>query len=505
MLIHAPIRLVLSVLCALAAFTIQAKAERITFVLTNDIYQMSDQRGPDGKLRGGFARLAAVVKAERARGNRVIVTHAGDTLSPSLMSGLDRGAHIITLTNIIHPDVFVPGNHEFDFGKDVFLQRMSEAAFPLYAANLRSAEGQPLAGFKDSAIVSYGDVRVGIIGAAFDDSARLSNPGDLKFLPTVETVKARAEQLRRDGADLVVVVTHATRQQALEIADSNDVDMTLTGHTHDLFIDFNGRSLVAESSHDAHYVVVIDVDVDVTTENGRRKTVWWPNFRVIDTATVTPDLETLAVVAGFQAELTREMSVALAKTNVEIDSRNATVRSRETIIGDIIADAMRAQTGAEAAIMNGGGIRSGHVYAAGTEITRKDILAELPFGNRLVRLSLTGAQLRAALENGFSGLPSPAGRFPQVSGLQIEVDASRPAGSRVVSIKVDGQPLDDNKLYTVATNDFMARGGDGYTQFRDAPRLVPDDDAPLLSNAVMVYVRRLGTINEMPLDRIVKR
>ena len=85
---------------------------------------------PDGKRRGGFARLAAVVKAERAKGGHVIFAHAGDTLSPSLMSGIDHGAHIMTLTNMVTPDIFVPGNHEFDFGKAIFLQRMAEAQVP---------------------------------------------------------------------------------------------------------------------------------------------------------------------------------------------------------------------------------------------------------------------------------------------------------------------------------------------------------------------------------------
>src|SRR5262245_5053211 len=113
-----------------------AETAKVTFLLTNDIYQMNEQVMSDGKARGGFARLAAVVKAERAKSVPVIFAHAGDTLSPSLMSGFDRGAHIITLTNMIPPDVFVPGNHEFDFGKAVFLQRMGEAKFPLYAANL---------------------------------------------------------------------------------------------------------------------------------------------------------------------------------------------------------------------------------------------------------------------------------------------------------------------------------------------------------------------------------
>src|SRR5438093_2696696 len=114
-----------------------AETARVTFVLVNDIYQMSDQVTPDGRRRGGFARLAAVVKAERAKGGHVILAHGGDTLSPSLMSGIDKGAHIIALTNLVAPDIFAPGNHEFDFGKAIFLQRMAEAKFPLYAANLR--------------------------------------------------------------------------------------------------------------------------------------------------------------------------------------------------------------------------------------------------------------------------------------------------------------------------------------------------------------------------------
>src|ERR1051325_5476928 len=130
-----------------------AHSTRVTFVLFNDFYIMGEQPFPDGGKRGGFARLAAVIKAERARaasdGRHVIVTHGGDTLSPSVMSGLDRGAHIVALTNMIAPDILVPGNHEFDFGKAVFLQRMGEAKFPLYGANLRDPNGAPLPGFKD--------------------------------------------------------------------------------------------------------------------------------------------------------------------------------------------------------------------------------------------------------------------------------------------------------------------------------------------------------------------
>jgi 5'-nucleotidase/UDP-sugar diphosphatase len=496
-------RLIILTFIALVIQASQAFAARITFVLFNDFYQMSEQVMADGKARGGFGRLAAVIKAERERGNPVIVAHGGDTLSPSLMSGLDHGAHIIALTNRIKPDIFVPGNHEYDFGKAVFLQRMAEANFPLFAANLRGPNGQPLPGFKDSAIVTLGNIRVGLVGATYEDSARASNPEDLKFTPTVATVQNRAEALRRDGADLVVAVMHATRGDALLLASSGVVDLTLTGHTHDLFVSYDGRSVIAESNYDAHYVIAIDVDIDIKTVDGKRQATWWPNFRVIDTATVEPDLEMTAAVLPFERELTREMDVPLGTTAIELDSRNATVRGHEAAIGDLIADAMRAAVNTDVAVMNGGGIRAGKIYPPGSAITRRDILAEMPFGNRLIRVEVTGAELRAALENGFSNLPRTAGRFPQVSGLSIEVDQTRPVGSRIMSIKVGDAPLDDAKTYSVATNDFMARGGDGYVQFRDARRVLADEDAPLLANAVMDYIRRLGTIRTGIEGRIV--
>ena len=480
-----------------------AAGRRITFVLVNDIYLMNEQMMSDGKVRGGFPRLATVVKAERARGNPVVFAHGGDTLSPSLMSGLDRGAHIVALTNMIKPDIFAPGNHEFDFGKNVFLQRMRETRFPLFAANLRGADGKPLPGFKDRTIVTFDGIRIGLTGAAYDDSFRASNPEDLKFAPSVATLKAQAEALRREGADLVVAVAHVTREQAMEIAGTRAVDLLLTGHTHDLFAWFDGRNAIVESNYDAHYVTAVDVDIDVTERDGKRNVTWWPNFRVIDTATVTPDPEVLAAVKGYEQELTREMDTPLGTTTVELDSRNATVRTREAAIGNLIADAVRDLTGAEIAIVNGGGIRAGKVYPAGIAITRRDVLAELPFGNRTVMLEVTGRDIRAALENGLGALPQAAGRFPQISGLTIVADPAKPAGSRIVSIRFGNAPLDDAKTYRVSTNDFLARGGDGYVQFANARRLLRDDDSPILANEVMVYIRKIGTVKTGVEGRIV--
>jgi 2',3'-cyclic-nucleotide 2'-phosphodiesterase (5'-nucleotidase family) len=482
-----------------------AATATVTFLLVNDIYLMSAQKMADGKERGGFARLAAVVKAERASGRHVIFAHGGDTLSPSLMSGLDHGASILTLTNMVRPDIFAPGNHEFDFGKEVFLKRMSEAKFPIYAANLRGPDDKPLPGFRDRDIVTVDGVRIGITGAAYDGTPRTSSPGDLKFHRTVGTVVSQADRLRLEGADFVLAVVHAARSPTLDMMLTRQIDLVLSGHNHNLYINFDGRNGIVESSYDAHYVVAIDVKIDVSEHDGQRRVAWWPDFRVIDTANVTPDPEVAAVVAKYEDEVSKQMDVAIATTAVELDSRTATVRTGEAAIGDLIADAMRDLIKADVAVMNGGGIRSGKVYPPGSKITRRDVLAELPFGNRVVTLELTGEQLRQGLENGLSQLPRSGGRFPQVSGVKLTADVSRPPGARIVSISVGGAPLDPAKRYTVATNEFLARGGDGYTSFAQAKPLLPVDDSPRLSNEVMVYLRRIGTVRTGVEGRIVLR
>jgi len=316
--------LLIVILCAGSAY---GETARVTFLLVNDIYLIADQMMPDGKRRGGFARLAAVVKAERAKGN-VILAHAGDTLSPSLMSGLDRGAHILALTNLIAPDIFTPGNHEFDFGKATFLERMGEAKFPLYAANLRGSDGAPLPNFKDRTIVTVEGVRIGLTGATYDDTPRISSPEDLKFLPTVATAKDAAETLRREGADFVVAVVHASREQDYAIFMSRAVDLLLSGHDHDLFIEFDGRNAMVESSYDAHYVTAVDVAIDVKEERGRRTVTWWPQFRIIDTATVVPDPEVAALVAKYEGELSKELDSPIAATAVALPSASRVTLAR---------------------------------------------------------------------------------------------------------------------------------------------------------------------------------
>ena len=474
-----------------------AEAIDVTFLLVNDADQMAEQDG-----RGGYARIAAVVEQERAARDNVVFIHAGDAISPSLLSGFDQGAHIISLINMIDPDIFVPGNHEYDFGPEIFRERMSEAGFPLLAANLRDAAGQPLTGFEDSRMLQFGELKIGVVGLTADDSHQKSSPGDLQIASALETGVEVAEQLREDGAQMVIAVGHTSRPVDRELFDSRAFDLIFSGDDHDLQILYDGRTVLVESFSQGEYVVAVDLAVETEESEGEISAEWWPGFRVIDTAEVEPDPEVQEQVAGFEADFSQELDVVIGRTATTLDSRRATVRTGEAAIGNLIADAIRETVDADVALMNGGGIRADRIYDAGTELTRRDILAELPFGNRTVKIEVTGETLREALEHGFGAVEESSGRFPQISGMVVEVDLSAPAGSRVQSVTVNGEPLDPARTYTLATNDFNAGGGDGYGMFAEAPRILTERDGPLLAAAVMAHIRKLGEVTSEVEGRI---
>ena len=475
-----------------------AEPVKITLLLVNDFYKMNEEKG-----RGGMARLAAAVKAERAKGGNLIFAHGGDTISPSLMSGFDQGESMIAFFNTIPPDIFVPGNHEYDFGKEVFVRRMGEAKFPLFAANLRNADGSPVAGFLDSKIVEFGGVKVGLTGATLDTSAELTAVTGLKFAPTIDTVRAAGKAMKEAGADITIAVVHADKAQDQRLLGARAADIILSGHNHELQIDYDGKGLLAESAVDAQYLVAVDVAVDVSTGGAGRTVSWQPQFRIIDTATLTPDPDTVTLVRRYEAELSKELDVEIATLAEPLDSRSAVMRGGEAAMGNFVADALKTQTGAEAALINGGGLRAGREYPAGHRLTRRDVLAEMPFANRSIVTQVTGAALRAALENGLSQLETRAGRFPQVSGLRIVADPALPPGARVVSVQVNGAPLEDARLYRIATNDFIVRGGDGYVTMAGTQKLSDDTGGKLVANDVMAYARKLGTVAVKVEDRII--
>ena len=474
-----------------------AETVKITLLGVGDVYKFDG-----GKTRGGMARLNAVARAERAANPNTLYLFDGDMFSPSLMSGLDKGENMVKLSEIVPFDLAVPGNHEFDFGPELFMERIKSSKYPWAAINVTKADGSAIEGLGGVVMKEIAGVKLALIPVAQDTTPQVASSGDLKFGPTADTAIEAAKQARKDGAEIIVGVVQAPRSDDMKMFNSKAFDVILSGDDHELVVQYNGVTAHVDTSTDANYLVPIDLNVTVEEKDGKRSVKWEPNFRFIDTATVTPDPETMAMVEGYQKQLDNELNVVIGKTTNGLDSRRNVVRTQEAAIGNLIADAMRDVTGADVAIMNGGGIRADKEYAAGSDITRKDILSELPFGNVTVMVELTGKQIREALENGVSKLEDGAGRFAHVSGMKIEVDATKPAGERVTSTMIGDKPLDDAASYKLATNDFLIGGGDGFTALGQGKVLVDARGGKLVANDVMVYVKKLGTVDAKVEGRI---
>lgn len=460
--------------------------------------------GEDSNRRGGLARLAGAIKAERARTPHVFVVHAGDAISPSLMSGLDYGAHMIDLLNMVDLDMFVPGSHEFDFGPEVFARRMAEAKFPVYAANLKGPDGAALPDVMSYSIINADGVRIGIAGLTGHDATVKSSPGNLQFDDVLETATRLNAALRKGGADIVVLAAHTPRPLDEQLRARSGADVILSGDDHDLFIGYDGRTALAEAMQNGLYLAAVDLDVSVTVgADGARQVSWWPSFRLIDTGEVVPHPEVAARVALYEATLATDLEQRIGSTLSQLDSRTAEVRGGEAAIGNLVADAVRAGTGAEIALLNGGSLRGNRVYAAGSVITRRDVASELPFGNKAVVLDIAGSDLEAALEQSLAEAEHLTGAFPQVSGLEVHADLTRPAGERVVSVMVNGAPLAEGTRYRLATSDFLARGGDGFSALARARPLLGPKDALPVGDLVIDYVGSKGTVAPALEGRIV--
>jgi 5'-nucleotidase / UDP-sugar diphosphatase len=482
-------------LVAGASTVVNAEPLTLTIVHVNDWDQMDGERG-----KGGAAKIASVIKDERARseadGGLAVVTFGGDMISPSLLSGIDKGAHMIDLANAIGIEVAVVGNHEFDFGPDVLKQRLSESKSRWLAGNL-GYKGK--AGFPGTAatwLIERGDYKIGFLGLLTPETMLISSAGkDVTFGSMTEAGAALAGELKKAGADVVIALTHDGMAADLELLRAvKDIDVLLGGHDHLLAAWYDGRQAVMKAGSQGKYVGVLDLVIDRVKGRRGPKLVWTPSYDLVSTADTQPDPDVAAKVKGYKDRLDKELGQIIGTSTTELDTRRASVRSGETAFGNLVTDAMRAATESDVAVTNGGGIRGDKQYPGGTKLARKDVLTELPFGNKTVKLEVTGAQLLEALETGVSQVEKTKGRFAQVSGLIFTYDAAKPAGSRVTGVKVGGAALDKAKTYTLATNDFMARGGDGYGVFRSAKILIGAKSGTLMATQVINHIAGAGNI-----------
>ncbi|MBP2305484.1 bifunctional metallophosphatase/5'-nucleotidase [Azospirillum melinis] len=486
-----------------AALPAWAQSGTLTFLHVNDVYEIAPVKG-----QGGFGPLMTLLKRERAAAPDAVTTVGGDFLSPSLLSGTTRGEQMITLFNTIGVDAVTFGNHEFDFGPDLLKQRMAESKFPWIGTNVRSADGSAFASTVPSWTRTIDGITVGFLGLITPDTARLSSAGpSLDFPPVLETAAATVKELRAKGTSVVVALTHLTIEEDRELASKvKGIDLILGGHDHDPISFYEGSTLILKAGHDAQYLGVVKLAVETKDAGKGPATTTVPTeWRFVTTAGVAPDPEVETVVEGYTRRLDSDLAAVIGTTTTELDSRKDVVRSREASMGNLIADALRDTLKADVAITNGGGIRADALHPAGSKLTRKDIFAELPFGNVGVLVEMSGQDLISTLEHGVSKVEEKAGRFPQVSGLTMTYDPKAPAGRRVTSIMVGGKPVDPQATYRVATNDYMLKGGDGYAAFPRSKVIVDASGAVLLATIVMNYVEAKKTVAPAVDGRIVAK
>ena len=478
-------RTALALILLLAAlFSIAAQEKqcniKVTLLQVNDVYQFAPV---DQGTAGGLARVQTLTKSIRAQNPNTLFLMAGDTISPSVESITYKGAQMIDAWNAIGLDYATFGNHEFDFGPDVLRERIKESKFGWVAANVIDLKtGKTFGDVPPYVIREFSGVKVGLFGLVLPETKSTSRPGaDVDFRNPCEIAKQMVSELHAKGAKVVVALTHLSMREDKEVARCSDVDIIIGGHEHTLLESHAGRAPIFKMTSDARELGQIDLNISQTT--GEIESIDW---KVIKVDSKTKDAPEFAAVYKKYANLLAELSQPVGRSTVVLDARSAQNRTQETNVGNLVADSFRKALVADVGLMNGGSIRADELIPAGRILIR-DVLSILPFKNKLVKIEVTGAMLKAALEHGVSRTAPGAepGGFPQVSGVQFSFDASKSPGSRVVDVKVNGQPLDETKKYTLATSTFIALdGGDGYTMFKGAPVLLSPDKAPIDSDAL---------------------
>jgi len=472
--------LAFALLSLLAAATVaQSKRDeclvRVTLLQVNDVYQFAPV---DRGATGGLGRLLTLRKQIMKESPNTLFLMAGDTISPSVESNTYKGQQMIDAWNAIGLDFAVFGNHEFDYGPEVLLERIKESRFAWLGTNvIDKRSGKPFGGTQAFVIREFQGVKVGIFGLTLPETRITSRPGpDLDFRDACETAKQAVAGLKAQGAQTIVALTHLSMEEDKALARCVEgIDVIIGGHEHTLLQSHAGRTPIFKMTADARELGRIQLNISQTS--GKVLSIDWEIIPV--NSRVEEDPQFLAAMKKYEP-LMKELAVPVGRTTVALNAKSKESRTAETNIGSFIADAFRTATGADVAIMNGGSIRADDVIPAG-ELTRRDVLSILPFANPVVKIEVTGAIIRQALEHGVSQSAESGepGRFPQVAGLRFTFDATRPAGSRVTEVTVGGKPLDDKKTYTLATTSFIALdGGDGYNMFKGARQLINAEEGP---------------------------
>ncbi len=458
-----------------------------------------------------------------------LIVDAGDNIQGSVATTLTNGQCMVDLMKAVGYDVAVPGNHEFDYGFDRFLEIVNGDNTPYVSANLwdKTADKAVLDAYK---IFTVGDKKVAVVGITTPETLVKSTPAffqneageyiydfcnDTTGEKLYTVVQKAVDAAKAEGADYVIAVGHLGIDEQSEpwtstsvIANTTGIDALIDGHSHSTFAttqkNKDGKDIpVAQTGTKLENVgkMTIAADGTITAENLPLKNSEGYLYEA--------DAVIAAKVAEIKAEVDKVSNTVVARTEVDLTTLDPTtgkraVRSAETNLGDLCADAYRDLLKTDVAFVNGGGVRANINKG---DITYGQIIAVHPFGNTACKIEVTGEQLWTALEIGSAACPGESGGFLQVSGIEYTINTAIPTPARfnenkefeklegehrVTDVKVNGEPLDVNKTYTLGGHNYMLiNGGDGYTVFRGSKILAQE---VAIDNEVLIkYIT--GTLN----------
>lgn len=461
-----------------ADWIVRAKYAPLTILTTNDFHGNLASNQTDSKTKkpwGNSDIVAAYFEAAKAKNPfGTIILDAGDAFQGTPTSNVLRGKSMVDIMNAIGYDAMTLGNHEFDWGRDVLAERIKQAKFPMISANIYyKATGQPVEWVKPYTIIERKGLKIGIIGLTTPGTAVTTLPAnvkDLDFKDPGQVAASLVPVLRAQGADVVVVLGHlpgaigqdgtVTGMMADVVKAAPGIDALVGGDSHTtVAANINGVPVV-QAMHSGRAIGQIDLFYDRVlgkVVNGKSSIISTYAENVKPVAKVTQ------IMNAAKAEIGPLFDEVIGKT-VTGWTRDY---NNESGPGNLTADLLRKASGSDFGFQNPGGLRID--IAAGKDLTVGDIYSFMPFDNYVTTVQMTGAQVKKVLEHGatlFKGMV-------QVSGLKFTYDPSLPEGQRVITmILPNGAPIDLEKTYLVATNDFMATGGDGFAMFKEGKNMV---------------------------------
>lgn len=470
---------------------------RIKIFHTNDIHGYISGRTSDHVRTGGLPLLAGVLNRERYRSKKLgevnLYVDAGDLFKGTPVVDATSGRCMIDLLNQLGLDAFALGNHEFDYGVPNLDEALDEAKFPILAANLHCPSGL-LTEIKPSVLFEFPGVTIGIVGVLTEDTPQVTSATDFHgatFSDPIVAAREEAASLRKQGADIVIGLSHLGMSADIDLIKKVEtLDGVIGGHTHNLlerpiFIkrDHGQRVFVAQAGAYAQNLGWISLIFDP-----KAKQILSVKGGVIrlDQAGLEPNRKVADKVEEYEAPIREIMEQPIGEL---AESLGVGRRGLSSPIGEMVAEAMRVVGKGDFAFANYGGFR--RPLEKG-KLIREDIHTLMPFGNKVVKLRMYGKDIREMLDRMISGIwvpvpdeqqtegsDLPGGQpilLPDAStpgflvgaGLTVTFDPRLPPRKRRCQIATPKSPFDDGKIYTVIVADFLARGGDGFTEFTRA-------------------------------------